>query len=252
MDTLAPPVQVAIAKIWDYMQVGHSVPASASVIMALGSNDPRVADRAAELYLEGRAPVLLFSGGVGALTAGLYGGLSEAAYFKGLAVARGVPAEAILVEGESTNTGENIRFSRELMQARGMRVDSVILVQKPFMERRTLATFLAQWTPHPVPSFFVTSPQIPLRGYPREGEHRLGWRDVVEVMCGDLQRIAVYPKRGFQVFQEIPVSVWEALQLLTLEGYGKHMIRSSSERSEGASGLEAYEGVADALPPSGP
>lgn len=63
MDSLPPPVQAAALKIWDYMILGHVLPERVSLIMALGSNDPRVAERAADLYLEGRAPLILFSGG---------------------------------------------------------------------------------------------------------------------------------------------------------------------------------------------
>ena len=37
-------------------------------ILALGSHDVRVAERAAELYLQGYAAWLIFSGGYGALT----------------------------------------------------------------------------------------------------------------------------------------------------------------------------------------
>lgn len=256
MDALPVSTQRAVEAVWSYSQVNHALPAKASAIMALGSNDPRVAERAADLFLEGRAPLLLFTGGEGALTKGLYGGLSEAAYFAQIAAARGVPPGAILVEGASTNTGENIRFSRALLEARGVPLDSLILVQKPFMERRTLATFLAQWGAPPLPAFFVTSPQIPLREYALEGApQRLGLRDVIEVMAGDLQRIAVYPKRGFQAFQEIPVDVWAALKLLVREGYTRHLLRApGAAAAEGAAAAapESYEGLADALPPAAP
>ena len=248
---LPPHVLTAIELIWAYHHLHHAIPPSPSTaILALGSNDPRVASRAADLYLAGAAPLLLFSGGVGALTEGLYGGLSEAAYFAGLAERAGVPASAILVEGASTNTGENIRFSRALLEARGVPVHSLILVQKPFMERRTLATFLRQWG-GAAPSFVVTSPSIALRDYPLPGGHRLELKDVVEVMCGDLQRIAVYPARGFQVWQEIPPPVWEALKTLVREGYGAHMMRNAGVEA-GSREPSDYEGLSAPLPPPEP
>lgn len=254
MDALPASTQRAVEAIWAYHHVNHALPAKASAIVCLGSNDPRVAERAADLFLQGRAPLLLFSGGEGALTKGLYGGLSEAAYFAQIATARGVPAGAILTEGASTNTGENIRFSRALLEARGVAPDSLILVQKPFMERRTLATFLAQWGAPPLPAFFVTSPQIPLREYARDAQG-LALRDVIEVMAGDLQRIAVYPKRGFQAFQEIPVEVWAALKLLAREGYTRHLLRAppgAAAAGGAAPPAESFEGLADALPPAAP
>src|SRR4249919_2833642 len=53
--------------LWDYHHVNHIVQQS-DCILALGSHDLRVADRAAELYLQGYAPMLIFSGGLGNLT----------------------------------------------------------------------------------------------------------------------------------------------------------------------------------------
>jgi uncharacterized SAM-binding protein YcdF (DUF218 family) len=49
----------------------------------------------------------------------------------------GVPADKMLVEDQSTNTGENVRFSRALLAARGIPAQTLLLVQKPYMERRT-------------------------------------------------------------------------------------------------------------------
>lgn len=252
LEALPPAVATAATLIWDYHQLCHPLPSSpATAILALGSNDPRVATRAAELYLAGAAPLLLFSGGVGALTAGQYGGLSEAAAFAGIAAGMGVPRSAILVEGASTNTGENIRFSRALLEGAlaGAPVASLILVQKPFMERRTLATFLAQWGAGRAPDFAVTSPRLGLREYPVKGAHRLGLRDVVEVMCGDLQRIAVYPAKGFQVWQDIPAPVWAALKLLVRAGYGAHMMRVAGAPAGSTEPCD-YEGLAAEAPPS--
>jgi len=250
MDALPAATQRAVEVIWDYHHVGHTVPARASAIVALGSNDVRVAHRAAELFLEGRAPVLLFSGGVGALTEGQYGGLSEAAAFADIAAARGVPRAAMLVEGASTNTGENIRFSRALLDARGGAPPaSLILVQKPFMERRTLATFLAQWGAPPVPAFTVTSPQVALADYPDARAQRLALADVIETMCGDLQRIAVYPARGFQAPMAIPAEAWAALRLLVAEGFGGPQLLRVAGAQVGSRNLADYEGLALDAPP---
>lgn len=220
------------------MQVGHALE-KAEIIIALGSNDVRVAERAAELFTSGYAPLLLFSGGVGALTKGQYG-MSEAAYFAKIAEARGVPSSHILIEPHSTNTGENIRFSRALLASLQRSPKSIILVQKPFMERRTLATFLQQW-PDP-PKFVVTSPQIPLAQYPQDVE-RLRLADVIDTLCGDLQRIAVYPAKGFQVPMEIPDSVWSSLLLIIREGYGGPQLLRVDGASEGSRDPHDYVGL---------
>lgn len=54
-------------KLWDYHHLNHSLEKS-DLILVLGSHDLRVAERAVELYREGMAPYILFSGKRGALT----------------------------------------------------------------------------------------------------------------------------------------------------------------------------------------
>src|SRR5277367_4361456 len=130
-------------KLWDYHHMHHT-PANADCILALGSHDLRVADRAAELYLQGLAPILLFSGGLGNVTKGIWTD-PEADKFARIALDKGVPAEAIFVENKSTNTGENILFTRALLEEQGLHPQSFLLVQKPYMERRSYATFKKQW-----------------------------------------------------------------------------------------------------------
>ena len=87
---------IALAKkIWDYHHVNHALVKS-DCILTLGSHDTRVADRAAELYLEGWAPLLIFAGGLGRLTEGLWTE-SEADLFARIAVEKGVPKEDIVL-----------------------------------------------------------------------------------------------------------------------------------------------------------
>lgn len=52
------------------------------------------------------------------------------------ALCLGVPDEAIVVEAEAVNTGQNIGFSRELLAEAGIAVESVLLISKPYMQRR--------------------------------------------------------------------------------------------------------------------
>jgi uncharacterized SAM-binding protein YcdF (DUF218 family) len=201
--------------IWNYHLMGHHLQIS-DCLLALGSNDPRVAEYAAELYLAGWAPRLIFSGGVGALTAGLYG-CSEAEFFARIAIDLGVPEDRILVEPRSTNTGENVALTRTLLDRQKLAVQRVILVQKPFMERRAYATFKRVW---PEPELIVTSPLVGFSDYPTD---TLPNQDVINVMVGDLQRIRLYPARGFQIPQAIPDPVWAAFEKLVEWGYTRHL-----------------------------
>lgn len=203
--------------IWDYHHLHHRLQ-PADLILALGSNDTRVADRAAELYLAGWAGTLIFSGGAGALTRDRFD-RPEAEIFADIARDRGVPARTILIEPHSTNTGENIVFSRRLLAERGIEPNRIILVQKPYMERRAYATFKKIW---PEPELIVTSPEISFENYPTAD---LPFDLVVNIMVGDLQRIRLYPGLGFQIEQEIPDDVWEAGQKLIALGYNRHLVK---------------------------
>ncbi len=138
------PATFALAqRIWDYHHVNHSLQ-PADCIMVLGSHDLRVAERGAELWQQGYAPWLLLAGGLGRLTLGLWQE-TEAEKFAKVAKEMGVPAENILIESRSTNTGENVALAYQLLLQRQIEVKQFILVQKPYMERRTLATFEKQW-----------------------------------------------------------------------------------------------------------
>jgi uncharacterized SAM-binding protein YcdF (DUF218 family) len=134
----------------------------------------------------------------------------------------GVPASRILIENRSTNTGENVRFTRALLEARGQTPGSFIVVQKPYMERRSYATFRKVW---PEPQVRVTSPQVSMDEYLRGYAHgSLSAHDVISIMVGDLQRIRLYAERGFQIPQDIPDDVWTAYEELVRAGYDQRLV----------------------------
>jgi uncharacterized SAM-binding protein YcdF (DUF218 family) len=215
---MVSPEAIRLAKIlWDYHHTGHTLSKS-DCILVLGSHDLRVAERGADLYLEGWAPLLIFSGGLGNLTRELWKE-PEADQFAAIALKKGVPERAILIENKSTNTGENILFTARLLQSRKLDPGSFILVQKPYMERRSLATFLKHW---PDKKLIVTSPQISFEDYCND---QIPMERVINIMVGDLQRIREYPSKGFQIYQEIPGSVWETYEKLISLGFDKHLIR---------------------------
>jgi hypothetical protein len=43
-------------------------------------------------------------------------------------------------------------------------------------------------------------------------------------MVGDLQRIRVYPEKGYQIPQEIPDEVWTAYEELIAAGFDQHLV----------------------------
>jgi uncharacterized SAM-binding protein YcdF (DUF218 family) len=208
-------------KIWDFHQLHHELSKS-DAILVLCSHDTIVAERGAQLYLDGWAPLLIFSGGLGSITRHLWSE-PEADLFAAIAIRMGVPADSILIENQSTNTGENVLFTRKLLAARNMDVRRLILVQKPYMERRSYATFRKLW---PGPEPLVTSPRVSFADYLRGGSHEtLSSDDVISIMVGDLQRIRLYPAKGFQIPQDIPEDVADAFDELVKAGYDKRLIQ---------------------------
>ena len=203
--------------LWDYHHMNHQLE-KADAIFVLGSHDYRVAERGATLFLEGWAPLLIFSGGLGNLTQHIWKE-TEADQFARIALNRGVPAESILVENRSTNTGENILFTQQLLRKNNIDPVSFIVVQKPYMERRSYATFKKHW---PDKQLMVTSPQISFEDYPT---NEIPLNKVINIMVGDLQRIKLYPEKGFQIPQVIPDEVWEAGVKMIELGFNAHLIK---------------------------
>ncbi len=203
-------------KLWDYHCIKQSLE-KADCILVLGSHDLRVAERGAKLYLQGWAPILIFSGGLGNLTKGVWRE-AEADKFATVAEKMGVPRSIMLIENKSTNTSENILFTQQLLKEKNIDPKSFIVVQKPYMERRSYATFKKHW---PGKKLIVTSPQIPFANYPND---EISIEKVINIMVGDLQRIKIYYEKGFQIFQEIPDDVWRAYERLVELGYTKHLV----------------------------
>lgn len=214
---LSPEILSSAKVLWDYHHMNHELKKS-DCILALGSHYLRVAGRAADLYLQGFAPLIVFSGGLGNLTSDIWT-VPEADQFADIAIKKGVPEKDILVENKSTNTGENIIFSQNLLREHGLDLHSFIVVQKPYMERRSFATFKRHW---PDKELLVTSPQYSFEEYPTED---IPLEKVINIMVGDLQRIKIYPAKGFQIPMDIPENVWIAYEKLILAGFDKHLAK---------------------------
>lgn len=216
MDFLEP-LQV----IWDYLGM-HQTPAKADVIVGFGNFNTDIARRAAELYREGYAPKILFTGGLGRNTEGMLPE-PEAVRFAKVAMECGVPKEDILLEDRSRNTKENIEFTRVLLEESGIPHDRILGVHQPFMERRIVAAMGVYWPEQP---FTVTSPQVTIPEYLRRArEQGITENASVSVIVGDFQRIELYAELGYQLPQYIPEEAWEAYHKLVAMGYDKQLVK---------------------------
>lgn len=207
--------------LWDYAHVGHQLE-TADMIFVMGSHDLRVAEHAADLFHRGLAPRVVVSGGLGRLTTTMWT-RPEAEMFAEVLRQRGVPESALLLETRATNTGENIRFTRQLLAERGLAVRSAIAVQKPYMERRAFAALRQQW---PDLAILVSSPPGDFGGYLTPA---IRADEVIHIMVGDFQRVMEYPRLGFAIPQEIPANAFRAYELLVRAGYTDHLLPNTPQ-----------------------
>ena len=216
MDYLQP-LQI----IWNYLGM-HRNPEKADVIVGFGNFNTDIARRAAELYNQGYAPKILFTGGLGRNTEGLLPE-PEALRFAKVAIACGVPEEDILLEDQSRNTKENIDFTRRLLEGEGIPYQRILGVHQPFMERRIVAAMGVYW---PEQQFSVTSPQVTIPEYlERAKQQGISENASISVIVGDFQRIDLYARLGYQVPQHIPEEAWQAFHALVAMGYDTQLAK---------------------------
>lgn len=206
--------------IWNWMRLGQKVE-KAACIMGFGCINDDIAIRCAQLYKDGFAPLILFSGGLGRNTKSRWN-TSEAERYRDIAVGLGVPENVILIENRSTNTGENITFSREILKEHGLADKKLLCVHKPFMERRVYAAMKAYW---PEADFTMTSPELGMEEYiQRTMAQGMTEKAVIDVIVGDVQRMEIYAQKGFQIPQPLPDEVRVAFDNMVALGYTGELI----------------------------
>ena len=216
MDFLKP-LQV----IWDYLCLNEPLE-KADAIVGFGNFNTDIARRAAELYHAGFAPKVLFTGGLGRNTEGLLPE-PEAVRFAKVAMECGVPEYDIILEPESTNTKENIIFTREKLESLNLSHGRILGVHQPFMERRIKAAMGVYW---PELVFQITSPQVTIPQYLRRAaEQGITENASISVIVGDFQRMDLYARLGYQLPQHIPDEAWEAFHQLVEMGYDKQLAK---------------------------
>lgn len=214
-DRMPNEVFQAAQELWEFHRLGEAL-APADGILVFGSNDLRVAEQAAALFHAGLAPWVLFSGNRGRMTQ--HWAETEAAALARVAVEAGVPGGAILIEDRATNTGENIRFSQELLASENLSPKSAIVVQKPYMERRTRAALEVQWLELEI---VISAPDLSFSDYCNED---FPPEEVIAAMAGDFQRLLDYPALGFATEQLIPPQAQAAYEVLVAAGYNSQLL----------------------------
>ncbi|TNC26028.1 YdcF family protein [Amycolatopsis alkalitolerans] len=205
-----------VQTLWDYHNLHHA-PRPTDVGIGLGSHDLGVATYTAELFRQAMFPLIVFTG-ANAPTTVEHFPRGEAIHYREHAVELGVPDAAILVETEARNTGDNIGFTRRLLEERAIAVRSVTLISRPYQQRRAYATCRKLW---PDVDVVCASRSQPLDEYVES----IGDADrVITMLVGDTQRITVYAERGFAAPMELTALARRAYDNLVRAGYVNRLI----------------------------
>lgn len=212
----------AAQQLWDYMLLDSSI-ADADCLLVLGSRDDRVAAYAAELaqaYIYG---ALIVSGGLSPkndVRADLWKSRTEAEHFRDIMQQAGCQ-QTILLENRAVNTGQNLKYSYEMMSKEKLKHETIVIVTKPYMERRVKATFDVQW-PTDDTKASIVSPSIPFSEYFNDIQP---FDKTVSIMVGDMDRIIQYPRMGYQSEQPISRQVKHAFETLKAAGYTDYLLK---------------------------
>ncbi|WP_084964258.1 YdcF family protein [Thermoactinospora rubra] len=212
---LSGTLRADVETLWNYHDMHHVV-RPADVGIGLGSHDAGVATCAADLYLRGMFPLIVFTGANAPTTVNEFP-RGEAVHYREHAIHRGVPAEAILIEPTATNTGENISRTRDLLSKEGLEIRSAVIISRPYQQRRAYATCKKLW---PEIDITCASLSMSLDDY----LEKIGPDRVINMLVGDTQRIMEYPKLGFAVEQPVPADVQSSYERLVQAGYTSRLI----------------------------
>ena len=201
----------AANRIFEYLCVRDAEPGNADLIIGFGHFDLRIPRLCGQLYEKGLADKILFTGGRGSGTADLAD--AEALEFRKALFEKypAIPDEAVIAECGSSNTGENIRMSAEILREINREfcfedgLKTVIAVASPYRQRRVWRTIQQIY------------PEISVINYPPrtsfEEEVSLFEdknQNLIPLLAGEIDRILNYPKNGFMAAEIVPQDILDA------------------------------------------
>lgn len=180
-----------ITDISDYIFVADA-PKPADAIFVPGGIYPQLAERAAELFRLGYAPLIIPSGRYSVKLgrfagvkekSGIYSGnyATECEFYTDVLIKNGVPDEAILGEDRSMHTRDNAFFSRGLCDARGVFVGTGLVCCMSFHARRCLMLYKLAF-----PEAEILICPVDCHNITRDNWHRSGYG--VDRVTGELAR----------------------------------------------------------------
>lgn len=164
----------------------------ADIIFIPGGSYPELPEKAAKLFVEGYAPLIMPSGKFSFKT-GSFGGIkskqdiysgkykTECEFYTDVLIKNGVPESAIVKEENSFDTKSNAFFSRKVADANGFSIKKAIICCKSFHARRC---FMLYQLAFPEAELFVVP--VDCRGISRNNWHLQ--ENGVDIVLGELAR----------------------------------------------------------------
>jgi uncharacterized SAM-binding protein YcdF (DUF218 family) len=214
--TIPDNLRSDVETLWNFHDMQHELH-PCDVGVGLGSHDLGVAVIAVRLFHRGMFPRIVFTGANAPTTVERFP-RGEAVHYGEYATENGVPPDSVFIEPAAKNTSENITLTRELLITNGIQAQSLVLMSRPYQQRRAYATCKKVW---PEVEVLCASLPLPLDAYVASiGDAR----KVIDMLVGDTQRIEEYAKMGFAIPQEVPPDVQAAFGRLVTAGYTSRLI----------------------------
>jgi hypothetical protein len=133
-----------IAKITTYLDATTPLPPGADLLFIPGTRLHTPADMAADLFRRGMAGYIVVTGGENRVT-----GENEAALHLARLIESGIPAQQVIVEGQSTSSLENVTFALPLIAEKVplTSLTAIIAICKWMHSRRILMTLKRHFPP---------------------------------------------------------------------------------------------------------
>lgn len=140
-----------IADITNFIFVSDE-PQKVDVIFLPGGSFPEIPEKAAKLYHDGYAPLLLPSGGV-SVKSGKFNGVKSKAdiydeeyktdceFYTDVLLKNGVPRDSIICEDKSGHTRDNAFLSGKVIDEEGLIIKKAMICCKSFHARRCLMLY---------------------------------------------------------------------------------------------------------------
>jgi uncharacterized SAM-binding protein YcdF (DUF218 family) len=198
-------------KILNYLYLRDEIIQKSDLIIGFGHFDMNIPRQCGDLFKNGYGKAILLTGGVGGGSADLKE--PEAIEFKKEVINKYdfITEKDIIIETSSTNTGENILFSEKVLKSINKEfsfnsgIKSVIAVASPYRQRRVYLTMKKLF-----PNVKVYNSPSETNFYDEIKLFQSKNQNLVELIYGELERLILYPQKGFIEEEIIPQEIIEA------------------------------------------